>query len=142
MTYASQADLESRFSSAELLELTDDEGLGVINTTTVGLALADADAEINSYLAAVYALPLTQTSPELVRLACDIARYRLWDQKSDQDQVKSRYEAAIAKLRDIAKGLASLGLASDNSTVSESGGVQVVAPARVFNASSMAGYGC
>ena len=108
MTYASQQALIDRFGFQELLELSDRSQSGVLDSDVVNGALLDADAEINSFLASRYVLPLTQTSQELVRLACDITRYRLYDIRATE-AVKLRYDDAIRKLRDVSKGVASLG---------------------------------
>lgn len=131
MTYATQADLETRFKHQELVELTDEANLGVIDAAAVAVALADADAEINGYLAGRYALPLTQTSPELVRLACDIARYKLYDARATE-LVKARYDDAIAKLRDVAKGVASLGIDQASQPVNVTGGASISSGGRDF----------
>lgn len=139
MTYATQADLETRFKNQELIELTDDANLGVIDAAAVAVVLVDTDAEINGYLASRHSLPLTQVSPELVRLACDIARYRLYDNRATE-QVKARYDDAIRKLRDVANGKASLGIDEASQPVADMGSVQVSAPARVFNPNSLAGF--
>lgn len=131
MTYATQADLETRFKQQELIELTDEANLGVINAAAVSVALADADAEINGYLAGRHTLPLTQTSPELVRLACDIARYRLYDTKATE-QVKARYDDAIKKLRDVSSGKASLGIDQASQPVAVAGGATISSGGRDF----------
>jgi phage gp36-like protein len=139
MTYATQADLETRFKQQELIELTDEAGIGEIDAAAVAVALADTDAEINGYLAGRYSLPLTQTSPELVRLACDIARYRLYDIKATE-QVKARYDDAVRKLIAVSTGKASLGIDQASEPVVATGSVKFSAPARVFNDDSLSGY--
>lgn len=139
MTYAIQQNLIDRFGERELMQLTDTTNSGVIDAAVVAVALADADAEINSYIGARYTLPLTQTTPELVRLASDIARYRLWD-VSASEEVKTRYDDAIKKLRDVSKNVASLGIDQASQPVVEAGGVQFNAAARVHDAGSLEGY--
>lgn len=131
MSYATQADLELRFKQQELIELTDDAGLGVIDAAAVAVVLADTDAEINGYLAGRYSLPLTQTSQELVRLACDIARYRLFDTHANE-QVKARYDDAIKKLRDVSNGKASLGIDQASQPVAVAGGATITSGGRDF----------
>jgi len=109
MTYATQADLEDRFGVDELTQLTDRVGAGVPDAAIVARALADADAEIDGYLASRYALPLATVPPMLARIACDIARYRLWEDRASEE-VRLRYEDARRMLESIAKGMVSLGL--------------------------------
>jgi phage gp36-like protein len=109
MTYATQADLEDRFGVDELTQLTDRAGAGGPDAGIVARALADADAEIDGYLASRYALPLTTVPAVLARIACDIARYRLWEDRASEE-VRLRYEDARRTLESIAKGQVSLGL--------------------------------
>lgn len=132
MTYATQADLETRFKNQELIELTDEAGTGVIDAAAVAVALADADSEINGYIGSRYTLPLTQTSPELVRLACDITRYKLYDARATE-LVKARYDDAIAKLRDVARGVASLGIDEASQPVKVAGGASISSGGRDFS---------
>lgn len=135
MTYATHDNMVARFGEPELIQLTDKTNGLTVNAASVALALTDADAEINSYLASRYSLPLTQTTDEVVRMACDIARYRLHDSKVT-DLVQARYDAVIAKLRDIAKGVASLGIAQDNAPVATvSSGAQISSGGRDFGRS-------
>ncbi len=137
--YATQQNLVERFGDQELIELTDRSNIGEIDAVVLTSALVDADSEINSYLVSRYPLPLTQTSDELVRLACDIARYRLWDVRASE-QIKARYDAAIGKLRDISRGTASLSIDTSNKEIQETGSVNYSAPDRVFNDNALSGY--
>jgi phage gp36-like protein len=109
MPYAIQSDLEQRYGADELTQLTDRAGAGVPDAIVVARSLADADAEINGYLASRYALPLATVPPVIVRIACDIARYRLWEDRASEE-VRRRYEDARRLLESIAKGMVSLGL--------------------------------
>lgn len=112
MTYATQQNLIDRFGERELIQLTDRDGLGVIDATVINRALTDADAQINGYLAARYTLPLTVPLPTILeRLACDIARYALHEDRVTEI-VDARYRDAIALLRDVSAGRAELGLSS------------------------------
>jgi len=113
MPYATQADLEARFGVDELIQLTDRAGTGVPDAAIVARALSDAAAEIDSYLASRYALPLSPVPAVLARIACDIARYRLWEDRAS-DEVRRRYEDARRLLESIAKGTVSLGLPEEN----------------------------
>lgn len=99
MTYAARADLEARYTTAEVQQL---EASG----RDIDQALADADAEINSYLGGRYEVPITGAAPErIIAIACDIARYRLFGVNSEGEPL-DRYKAAIAWLRDVRAGKA------------------------------------
>lgn len=132
MTYATQQDLVDRFGQQELAQLTDPLAGTVIDAVQVGRALADADAEIDTYLAGRYALPLATTPTVLVRLAADIARYRLWDRNAPE-LVRERYAAAIKLLTQISSGAATLGTAEQPPAAPGGVAVAVVAPARQFS---------
>lgn len=140
MPYASQADLETRFGSVELAQLSDRTNGSVIDAAVVARALGDADAEIDAYLAARYQLPLASTPPVLVRMACDIALFRLYSPDPAPEHVRTGYEDAVRDLKRCADG----SLVIDGATAlnkSPSGiGVTSRSPERVFNADSLAGY--
>lgn len=101
--YVTQQDLVDRFSSQELAQLTDPAAGTTINATTVARAIADASAEIDTRLAAYYVLPLAQVPAVLTRVAADLARYFLWDNRAT-DQIRNRYKDAVELLNRIGKG--------------------------------------
>lgn len=117
--YCQAADLVARFSEEEMIQLTDHDNQGFINTTVLGQALSDAAAEINGYLQGRYRLPLANPPMVLKRIACDIARYYLYDDKPIE-QVRTRYEDAVKFLMAVAKGQVSLGLNEDDAAVKDS----------------------
>lgn len=137
MTYATQQDMIERFGSQEIVQLTDRANTGSIDATVLAQALADADAEIDGYLASRYVLPLNSVPPVLVRLACDIARYNLYDEHAT-DQVKERYQNARDFLTQIGTGKISLGVDANVTLASE--GPQVSSPGRVFTKDTLADY--
>ena len=101
--YCTLNDLIERFGETELIQLTDEQNTGALNTASVNQAIADASNEIDSYLIGRYQLPLV-TVPEFVKgYACDMARYRLWDDGA-LEQVTIRYRTAIKYWRDISTG--------------------------------------
>lgn len=103
MTYATQTDLIERFGELELAQRTNRVDRATIDTVVLGRALADADAEIDSYLATRYTLPLSSTPPVVNRLACDITRYRLFDD-GVPETVRVRYQDAVSVLKRLASG--------------------------------------
>lgn len=108
MPYASQQDLVDRFGELELIQLSDREDGAAIDADVVAAALADADELVDSYIAARVALPLSTVPPRLVRVAGDIARYFL-HAESPTEQVRTAYKDALAWLRDVSQGKATLG---------------------------------
>jgi len=116
MAYCVKADMVSRFSEIEMVQLTDQDNLGIIDDTVLDLAINDASAEIDSYLGN-YTLPLVTVPLSLVRIACDIARYYLYDDMVPADGVVlKRYEDALRFLRSVAKGDISLGVDNEGNS--------------------------
>lgn len=139
MTYAKRQDLVDRFGQQELLELTDKANQGSINDTAVTRALTDADANINGAIAGRYVLPLPSTPVMLVRIACDIARYYLYDDKATE-QVTKRYNDATAQLNAIGAGTLSMGLDAGGVEDQPAGSAAITANGRVFSAGNLSDY--
>lgn len=81
----------------------DGDAWGALTVGKLDHAIADADAEIDGYLSGLYGLPLLNPPAALTRVCSDIARYYLYDDAAPE-QVKTRYENAIAYLRDVGMG--------------------------------------
>ena len=100
--YATEADLVARFGE-EISNLK----LMVTNPQFVDDAIQDATEEINGHIGGRYPLPLPNVPSNLKRMACDIARYRLYFQQPTEE-VRKRYEDAIACLKRVADNKAHL----------------------------------
>lgn len=140
MTYASQQNLIDRFGENELIQLTDRDSLGAIDADVIARALADADAEINGYLSTRYTLPLSPVPAVLEKLACDIARYQLFENKAT-DIVKERYENSVRFLKDVVSGKVTLGVdGSGESAATISNAVQISSTTPVFRRGDSQGF--
>jgi phage gp36-like protein len=100
--YATEADLVARFGD-EIEHLK--QMLPSLSSVTD--AIQDATEEINGHIGGRYPLPLPSVPSNLKRMACDIARYRLYFQKPTEE-VRQRYEDAIAFLKRVADSKAHL----------------------------------
>ena len=100
--YATEPDLVARFGE-EIGNLK----LMVSNPTFVDDAIQDATEEINGHIGGRYPLPLPNVPSNLKRMACDIARYRLYFERPTEE-VRKRYEDAIAFLKRVADNKAHL----------------------------------
>jgi phage gp36-like protein len=117
LPYATQADLVPlRMPLRDLIDLTDDTesdsdpNAGQVNTAIVDAAFTEASARIDSYCRQRYITPL-QPSDTIKGITLDIAEYLLFTRRRTtkiNETVAERYEAAIAFLKDIAAGNASL----------------------------------
>ena len=117
--YANRADLEARFGEAEIANLE------VMQSTpnAIDEALQDAAEEIDSYVAVRYQLPLPSVPSTLKRVACNIARYRLYFQQPTEE-IENRYKAEIDYLKRVADGKAILNILDPQNQVSEEKPVQ------------------
>ena len=119
--YCAVADLTSRFGEVEIAELTDLEDRETVVDSVVNAAIADASEEMDSYLAARYALPITSGIPAILTAkAVDIARFRLYDDHPTET-VRKRYEDAVAWLKLVAMGTVRLPVAAPETTALTSG---------------------
>lgn len=113
MAYATRDTLVERCGLDAVLVVADRDQDGVLDNAVADLALADATAEIDTYVGVRHRLPLASVPEVLARLCCDIALYRLSvDAGSHTEEKRKRYEDAVALLRRIASGEVSLGLAT------------------------------
>jgi len=121
--YATAQELEKRLGGEEaLVILADRDGDGVADAELVERALTDATAEIDSYLAGRYNLPLATVPAVLVRLACDMAVYRITSEYGAglTEERRQRYEDAVAWLKRAASGDVALGLPPQQEPASSS----------------------
>ena len=101
-------------------------------------ALDDAHAEVNGWIAARYQ-SLTVVPGALLPFTLDIAVYRLFRPADQADPHMVRYKAAVAWLKEVARGAIDLpSPAADPDTAT---GVTVTAPDRLFDDDSLRDYG-
>ena len=101
--YATEANLVARFGQ-EIQEL---KLMHASASPAIQDAIQDATEEINGYIGGRYALPLPNVPSNLERMACDIARYRLYFQQPTEE-VRQRYDDAISFLKLVANNKAHL----------------------------------
>jgi phage gp36-like protein len=110
MAYADRLDFVDAFGERETLMLTnlDNPNATAINPVPLNKALDDATAEINTYVASRYIVPLASTPTVVNRYCLDIARYML-DRIRSREDVRLRYEDALKWLGMLASGKVSIG---------------------------------
>lgn len=130
MPYATKANMIARFGEPEVIALTDRTGsLDAVDDAVLASALAEADAEIDPYLAPRHTLPLSSVPEILAGFACDIARYRLSGSVvTETETVRNRYKDAIKFLELVASGKIGLGLDAANNVAAPANTVQFSAP--------------
>ncbi|MEQ8585244.1 MAG: DUF1320 family protein [Thalassobaculaceae bacterium] len=141
MAYAAAQDMIDRFGERTLAEVTTDSG-DTPDTAKLDLALSDASNLIDGFLQARYSLPLTAVPAQLQLHACNIAFYQLLAARptGDIEDVRKRYDDAIAYLRDVSLGRISLGLAEDQAPATEHGGLKLAGPTKRFGRDNLVGF--
>ncbi|MDR0701320.1 MAG: DUF1320 domain-containing protein [Azoarcus sp.] len=104
--YASPGAMRDRHRENVLVELTAFDGTEMIDDAVLARACADANSEVDSFLAVRWPVPLDPIPAIIVRLACDIAYYRLHRDIPDEHPAVRMYRDALALLRAYAAGAA------------------------------------
>lgn len=141
MAYAAITDMAARFSEQDLILLTrrPSSDPNQINEPVLEQALTDASAEINSYLAGRYQLPLTTVPEALPRVCCDLARYFLAGQNAP-DHITQRYRDAIAWLRSVNKGDIALGIDQSGGNAQQHDMAEMESAGSVFSRRNTGGF--
>ena len=124
-----------------LVQLTDrgDVASGVMDTGVVARALVDADAVIDGYLAARYALPLVSVPALLADIAQIIAIWKLHRFEPDPKITKD-YDGALRSLRDLAGGVIRLDMAGIEPAGKTGSGARFTDRDRPFTAQNLKGF--
>jgi len=143
MAYSTLTDIKKLIPEEAVIQLTDDEDAGLVNQARVDEAIAQADAEINSYCAANYTVPFTTVPAVIKKISVDIAIYNLYSRRVEQipETRAERYKNAIRQLEGISKGAITLGIDPAPEAVSE-GGIKTnkTEDDRTFTKDSMEGF--
>lgn len=132
MPYITQEIFEQHFGRTELDDLLADGN-------DFAKVEAGAASLIDGYLASRYTLPLASV-PELLKAwALDITRFRLWDEQAPEE-VRRRYEDALAQLRDLAAGRIALPPGADGAPTTPAIDFDGYAADRVFTADTLSGF--
>lgn len=120
MAYAEQADLEKMYGADAVASLADHDGDDAADTGVIDEALDGATAIIDGYLAVRYPVPLANPPKVVKDLCVDIAWYRLASNSLKRTtEMRQRYEDAIDYLKSVSKGVASIGLDTDDDDESD-----------------------
>lgn len=143
MAYLTQSEYVARFGAAETVRITDESQTGAIGTDKMADALDDASAEADSYLGTRYTLPIADPPEILKRIVADITRAMLFKDRATP-QVLDNAERARSQLKDLARGLAVLPVASgDEAPIVNPSGNAVTshdARPRIFDRCRMADF--
>ena len=139
MAYATRQTLEDAFGALEIVQIADRDGDGEPDAEFVLSALARTDGLIDGYLAGRYVLPLATVPKVLNTVACDIARYFLYEDAAPE-RVRQAYDDALRWLRDVAAGKFLLPMDPLADGPLAPGPPAYSAPPRVFSAETLARF--
>lgn len=142
MTYASADQLKSVIPDNDLALLTSFAGGTGTSDVRIEQALADATAEINTYIAKVVTLPFADAPHILTVLCRDLAMHRLYTNLGHNTDLYDRLRKdAVATLRAIARGEISIGDDGDGDSTQTSPGVAMTdGPERQFTRDRLKGF--
>lgn len=141
MAYCAKTDILDQLDEDILIGLTDDEDTGLVDDTKVTRAIADADSEIDSYCGVRYPVPFA-TVPGIIRkLSVEFSIYNLYARrKGVSDDRKERYDNGIRFLRDVSKGVVSLGADDPDAPPSDKDKPEFASSDRIFSRDKMDGF--
>jgi phage gp36-like protein len=129
MAYNTQDDIAAEIPADVLIQLTDDQNLGVADDTVIARVLARASAEVDGYCSSLYDVPLDPVTAFIRGLDLDIAVYHLFSRRENVPENRlTRYNNAVKVLKLIAGGDIQLG-ASGPGSPQQSGQNIAIAPA-------------
>lgn len=100
--YCNQSDIEGEIQDADLIQLTDDNGTGSLNSVVLNQVIANASGEIDRYVGNVYDIPFNPVPPSVESMAIIITCYRLYRRREVPDE-KNKYYEDYRGVRDYLK---------------------------------------
>lgn len=99
-SYCTQADIEGEIQDSDLIGLTDDSQMGVINTTVLNQVISNASGEIDRMVGNRYTVPFNPVPPSVNSMAIVITCYRLLRRRETPDE-KNKFFADYAAIREF-----------------------------------------
>src|SRR6267142_689891 len=117
MAYATKADIDELYGEDLLIRVADYDRDGTPDDAVVARVLQSADEVCNAYLSAQYPVPVTPVPGVVRTCAIDIAVYKMaLGRGARTDEMRVRYEDALALLEKISTGKVGLGLPPETGT--------------------------
>ncbi len=111
MAYSTLSDIKERIPERVIIQLTDDDKIGAVDLAKVDAAIAQADARIDAYCGKRYQVPFATVPAIITEISADLAVYYIYSRKAEKipEARAERHKAQIDLLKDIAKGVVTLG---------------------------------
>lgn len=140
MAYCSEEDVLQMIPAGELAQLSAETG-SLPDAEVVAAAIGKAEGELDSYLGVRYVVPLAPTPTRVKALAVDLAIYHLYSRRSLIPGVRrDRYEAALAWLKQVARGGVVLAGAGGEPATQSREVAEVGSSVRVFSRDGLADW--
>jgi phage gp36-like protein len=123
MGYATRDDIDDLYGTDLLVRVADYNRDGQPDDDVMAKGLQSADEICNAYLSANYSVPIDPTPGIVNACAIDIAIYKMALGRTGRtDEMRVRYEDALAILERISTGKIGLGLAPVTTTTTDANG--------------------
>lgn len=138
--YNTKDDILGELSEETLIQLTDDDNLGVVDDVKVAQALTASAAMIDGYCGKLYQVPFAVCPDFIKALDLDITVYNLFSRRENvPENRKTRRDNAVKNLEQIAKGLVTLGIATIPQPAKNTGSASFSSNARLCTRDTMKG---
>lgn len=143
--YGNLDQLKKRISEDTLIQLTDDQDMGVINEAVITEIAAGVDELIDGYLRGNYGLPLSPVPGLIQAIALDLYVYEIFGRRPTfgiPEAVDKKRAAQVKVLEKIQSGAVQLGSAGAVSAPAQTSknSIQAVAPKAVFDPDTLDRY--
>ncbi len=122
MAYATLTDIEKSLPQDIIIQLTDDNNMGVVDQAVVDEAIAWADDVIDNHVRGKYPVPLNPVPDMIKKISVDLSIYFLYNRRFETDipeGILIRYKNTMALLDKIQKGQILLNVDTTNKDTSE-----------------------
>lgn len=141
MPYCTLTDITSTVTEDDVLQLTDDEGNGVVNTARVDEAITKSDGLILAFTGGIVPDPV----PEIIRqISVELSIYHLYKRRfasNMPESIDKGYARSIDLLKQIQSGKISIGLKeADHAVASGQYATNKTSDDRLFGKTKLAGY--
>jgi phage gp36-like protein len=138
MAYITQAQMEDRTTPELLAKFVKYSAASSDYVAAVADIIYRAEARVNSYLSSIFTVPVTTTGM-IEEMCLAIAEWELYRRGSGNvpDKIRQAYEDALKDLRDIAKGVLSIGGTVVPAASASVSGLELASADPVFDVDNM-----
>lgn len=116
MAYSTDEDIFDAIGLETVRRLTDDDSVGIVDTERLSRTRDDAHEVVKNYLRGRYDLPLSDPPAILAQIEVALLAERLYRRRPNvetPDSVEDAVGEAMDMLRELAKGITTLGIDED-----------------------------